>query len=194
MNISTTSYAQDAKLYTNVEKEYIGIFNNFRAYIITCINTNVNVTDSAELKRCILLYVYGHARLDSLDTTHFKANELSDKQFNNFKEQIKSFYNFFYSRKFDHVAEHVTAMPSRFIKDKCVYDKLTAFQKQNTLIYFDGRYPDKVIGFLLFVPRIKNINPEPRIWSWELFFKYGLLAFRAVTGEEGLEYVLSGGD
>ena len=85
------------------------------------------------------------------------------------------------------------AIPVRLSNDKCIYDKLTVFQKENTFIYFDDRHPEKVLGYMLFIPRIKNVMPAPRIWSWILQFRFGLWNFKAVTGEEGLEYFLSEG-
>lgn len=185
--------SQSLSSYTPAEKEYLNLFDAYRSHIDTCISKNVNVLDTVEMKKVLLNYIYANVRLDTMNTRQFNIRELSDQQMKSFKDQFMSFYRFLAERQRDEIVKHLTAIPVRLSKDKCIYDKLTAFQKQNTFIYFDDRHPEKVLGYMLFIPRIKDVMSAPRIWSWILLFKSGFWAFKAVTGEEGMEYFLSEG-
>ena len=93
--------------------------------------------------------------------------------------------------KKENLAENISAAPVRFADDKSVYNDLSSFQKENTLVFFDKRSPKKIIGYILFMPPVAKVISEPRIWSWTLTFQYGKYMFRSVTGEEGYEYIFT---
>ena len=61
------------------------------------------------------------------------------------------------------------------------------------MVYFDDRYPEKTLGFILIKPRIENKIISPRIWSWTLIFQHGKCAFKSPMGTVGLEYLISDG-
>ncbi len=81
--------------------------------------------------------------------------------------------------------------PIRLSSDTFIYNRMTAFQKENTFVFYDKRNPEKTLGYILFMPPIKDKIEQPKIWSWTLMFQYGKVVFKAITGEEGYEYFFS---
>ena len=65
-------------------------------------------------------------------------------------------------------------------KDTFIFNRLSTFQKANTFVFFDKRHPDKTLGYMLFIPPVKNVNPRTKIWSWSLGFKFGKFYFTSL--------------
>lgn len=82
-------------------------------------------------------------------------------------------------------------MNIRISHNTSIYKRLTDFQKENTFVLYDERLPDSAISYILFIPPLKNIIDDTRIWSWTLMFKFGKHEFKSVTGEEGYEYIFN---
>lgn len=80
-------------------------------------------------------------------------------------------------------------MPIRLSHDTSIYKRLTDFQKENTFILYDRRFPDKTLSYVLFISPLNHILDDTRIWSWTLMFKFGKYIFKSVTGEERYEYI-----
>ena len=107
------------------------------------------------------------------------------------KSELNSLYQFLQERENIKLAENLSAQQLRLRSDTSIYNRLTNFQKENTLIFFDKRSPEKILGYVLFMPPMKNLIASPKIWSWTLMFKFGKFVFRSITGEEGYEYIFS---
>lgn len=188
--ITTNSYAQNVK-YTSYEKEEIKLFNDFKNYITSCIRNKYDITDSVRLNYILSNYVFINAKVDSSRLAQSILHNLTPQQLNSLKETVNTFYRFLQERENKKLSENLVAIPTRVSTDKCIYDRLTAFQKNNTLIFFDKREPTKILGDILFIPAIKNVTSSSKIWSWTLVFKFGKFMFKSITGEEGYEYMFS---
>lgn len=167
------SFSCHSQNYSEREKTFISLFNNFISYL----NTKEDITDSVHLK----YIVQNHLFIDS-------KGELSNEKTNILKKQLKTFYNFLHK---ENLAENISVIPIRFADDKNIYKDLSTFQKENTLLYFDKRSPKKILGYILFMPPVEKVISVPRIWSWTLMYQYGKYMFRSVTGEEGYEYIFA---
>ena len=104
---------------------------------------------------------------------------------------MNDLFNFLQKYEKDHIIEYLTLIPIRLRNDTFIYKGLTNFQKTNTFILFDKRFPDRTLSYILFFSPLKNVIDSPRIWSWTLMFKFGKYIFKSVTGEEGYEYIFS---
>ncbi len=158
--------------YSEKEKKFLDLFKSFTDYI----KTKTDITDSTQLKYLMQEYLFVDAKIPS------------NEKIEVLKKQVKTFNNFLQK---DNLAENISAVPVRFADDKSVYNHLSSFQKENTLVFFDKRSPKKIIGYILFMPPVAKVISEPRIWSWTLTFQYGKYMFRSVTGEEGYEYIFT---
>ena len=107
------------------------------------------------------------------------------------KKTVSDFYNFFIDHKNENLAENLTAIPIRISKDTFIFNRFTTFQKENALVFFDRRNPDKTLGYILFIPPIKGVNDQTKIWSWKLGYMFGKFYFTSLDGEEGYEYMFS---
>ena len=190
--ISTNCHSQKSSQYTPQETEYQELFLNFKHYLNDSIASKSG-SDSSTLKRASLDYLFVNGRLDSSNRRSFKPNELSLKQYQSLYEQYHHFYQFFSEREKIRLISHLSAMPIRLSTDKCLYEKLSPYQKENTFIYFDDREPDHILGYLLFIPKIPGKIYASRIMSLTLLFDSGVWTFKSFTGEIGLEYFLSEG-
>ena len=191
--VSTTysCYSQKAQHFTSKEEKCIKVFNGFTNYIKNCIKNKTDITDSSSIKYILLNFLFIDKKLDSTGITQLKENELSTEQLINLKSEFKSFYRYFQERENNLLIENLTIIPSRVSSDTFIYNRLTTFQKENTFVFYDKRNPKATLGYILFVPPIKNIITEPRIWSWTLLFKFGKYMFKSATGEVGYEYIFS---
>lgn len=159
--------------YSEKEKSFISIFNNFTEYI----KAKDDITDSSQLKHIKENHLF-------IDTKGELPNEKTDI----LKKQLKLFSTFL--RK-ENLLENLSVIPVRFADNKSVYNDLSSFQKENTLVFFDRRSPKKILGYILFMPPVAKVISEPRIWSWTLMYQYGKYLFKSVTGEEGYEYIFT---
>ena len=159
--------------YSEKEKSFISLFNSFTEYI----KAKDDITDSFRLKHIVQNYLF-------IDT----RGELPNEKTNILKNQLKTFSIFL---KKENLEENLSAVPVRFADDKSVYNDLSSFQKENTLVFFDKRSTKKIIGYMLFMPPVAKVISEPRIWSWTLMYQNGKYMFKSVTGEEGYEYIFT---
>lgn len=159
--------------YSEKEKSFISLFHSFTEYI----KTKDDITDSSQLKHIMQNYLF-------IDT----KGEVSNEKTNILKKQLKTFSTFL--RK-ENLTENLSVIPARYGDDKFVYNDLSSFQKENTLVFFDKRSPKKILGYILFMPPVEKVISEPRIWSWTLMYQNGKYLFKSVTGEEGYEYIFT---
>lgn len=190
---SINCHSQKTSQYTPQENEYKQLFISFKQYLANSIASKTSTSDSSTLKKVSLDYLFVNGILDSVNSTKFGSTELNQKQYQNLREQYQHFYQFFNERDKIKLVSHLNAMPIRLFTDKCIYQKLSAYQKKNTFVYFDDRKPDQILGYLLFVPKIAGKLSVSRIMSSTLLFDSGVWAFKSFTGEIGIEYFLSEG-
>jgi hypothetical protein len=186
-----SGYSQKGDNFTKQEKTCINIFNGFTSYIKTCIKNKTEVNDSSSINYILLNFLFIDKNLDSSRISQLKENEISTEQLNNLRSELKGFYRYFQERGDKLIIENLIIIPIRLSKDTFVYNQLTTFQKENTFVFFDKRNPQATLGYVLFVPPIKGIITEPRIWSWTLLFQFGKYMFKSATGEVGSEYIFS---
>jgi len=167
----------------------MNVFNGFTDYVRTCIKNKAEIDDTGSIKYVLLNFLFIDKNLDSTRKTQLKENELSTEQLTKLKKELKSFYKYFQERQNDSIIENLSIIPMRLSSDTFIYNRITHFQKENTFVFYDKRNPKATLGYILFVPPIKNIISEPRIWSWTLLFKFGKYMFKSATGEEGYEYI-----
>lgn len=157
--------------YTDKEKKFISLFTSFSNYVKN------NPIDSTAVKHIILNYIFSGS----------KAGELNPEQSVALEKQLKTFRTFLKDKN----PEDISSMPVRLAEDKTVPAAMSIFQKENCLIYFDKHDAGKIFGYILFMPPVKGVVTEPRIWSWILTYQFGKYMFRSVTGEEGYEYIFT---
>lgn len=179
--------------YKSYEKEYNLIFLKFKTHIIQSIEDEIEVSDTSNLKFVLLNYILSDSPLDTANLSSFKKGEISSVRMNEFISRLKDFYQPFRENKEQEIAQHLSAIPLRLSRDKCIYEKLTPFQQANTFVYFDDRQPDTPIGYMLFLPKYNKSITAPRIWSWTLQFELGHWAFKSPMGVVGMEYLFSEG-
>lgn len=192
-HLSYCSTAQNVSKFNDREKEYLLIFEGFKNYMTNKLLDNSDISDTSEMKFMLLNFIVSDYKLDSTDKLHFKKNEVPNESLLNFEKEIQLLYQFFYERRNLNLIQHLTAIPIRFSSDKCMYEKLTPFQRENTFVYYDNRNSNIPLGYMLFVPKFKKSITESRIWSWTLIFNNGLWAFRSPMGEIGIEHFVSQG-
>lgn len=173
------------------EQENINLFNDFINYLISIGNKKEDIGDNAHLKYVLLHYVFVNKPLDSSNQTTVSNTELTPEQVKTLKKELNDFSNFIKKYEKDHFTKNLTLIPIRLRRDTSIYNRLTDFQKENTYVLYDGRFPDTTLSYILFVPPLKKIIDNPRIWSWTLMFKFGKYMFKSLTGEEGYEYIFS---
>jgi hypothetical protein len=188
--ISSISFGQK-KGYTVNEEKAMNLFSDFKNYLISSINNKIDLSDSAHLQYLLNHFFFINTKSDSLDNNQINLSEISSEKMNHLKKSIGTFYNYFLSNKNEKLAENLTALPIRISKDTFIFKRFNAFQKANTLVFFDKRHPDKTLGYMLFIPPVKNVNPRIKIWSWILSFKFGKFYFTSLTGDEGYEYMFN---
>jgi len=189
--ISSTSFGQK-KTYTVNEAKEINLFNDFKNYIVTHINQKADILDSNHLEYMLQKFFFINLKADSLNRGQIiNLNKIKPEKMLYLKKSISDFFNYFVERENEKVAENITAMPIRISKDTFIFNRLTSFQKENSLVFFDKRNPNKTLGYLLFIPPIKGVNTETKIWSWKLGFMFGKFFFTSLDGEEGYEYMFS---
>ncbi len=188
--VSGTCFAQGTsqRLY---EKNSIQVFNDFISYINKCIKKKSDLNDTVELKYILSRYLFTNSKIDTTNSNEVKLNDLSVEKIDHLKSELNSLYQFLQERENIKLAENLSAQQLRLRSDTSIYNRLTNFQKENTLIFFDKRSPGKILGYVLFMHPINNLIASPKIWSWTLMFKFGKFVFRSVTGEEGYEYIFS---
>jgi hypothetical protein len=179
------------KMVTVNEQKSINLFNGFINYLVSSINKKEDISDNVHLKYVLLHYVFTNKRLDSSNQTTISNNELTPGQVKSIKKELNDFSNFLQEYEKDHLIENLTFIPIRLSHDTAIYKRLTDFQKENTFILYDKRFPDTTLSYILFISPLKNILDNSRIWSWSLMFKFGKYMFKSVAGEEGYEYIFS---
>ena len=188
--ISSISFGQK-KGYTGNEQKAMNLFYEFKDYVIESINSNIDFSDSSHLEYMLQHFFFINVKPNSLSNEQVNLKEISSEKMDNLKKSIGTFYNYFLNNKNEKLAENLTALPIRESKDTFIFQRFNAFQKANTLVFFDKRHPDKTLGYMLFIPPVKNVNPRIKIWSWILGFKFGKFYFTSLTGEEGYEYMFN---
>jgi hypothetical protein len=185
---SSNSFSQKVTNTVNEQKE-MNLFFDFKNYIFSNINQKADGTDSAHLEYLLEHFLFINIKGDSLHTGQLALNEIPAEKTDYLKKSINELYNYLVENKEKKLAENLAAIPIRKSKDTFICNKFNSFQKENCLVFFDKRHPDKTLGYMLFIPPIKNANSQIKIWSWNLGFKFGKFYFTSLTGEEGYEYM-----
>lgn len=189
--VSNTGMSQTNVSYTFQERASIKLFRDFIVHVSDCIEKKIDIAEDPELKYILFHYLFVNRKLDTLNETNLGANEIKADQVGSLKKELHSFYNFLQEHMGQNLADNLTAIPLRLADNKFVYQRLSAFQRDNTLIFYDKRFPDHQLGYMLFMPPLKEKISDTKIWSWTLMFKFGKFVFKSVTGEEGQEYIFS---
>ena len=184
--ISSNSFSQKV---TYTEQKEINLFFDFKNYLISNINQKADITDSAHLGYLLEHFLFINIKGDSLHSVQLILNEIPTEKMDFLKKSVNEFYNYLLKNKKIKLAENLAAIPIRKSKDSFILNKFNSFQKENSLIFFDKRHPNKTLGYMLFIPSIKNVNSQIKIWSWSLGFKFGKFYFTSLIGEEGYEYM-----
>jgi hypothetical protein len=184
--ISSNSFSQKV---TYTEQKEINLFFDFKNYLISNINQKADITDSAHLGYLLEHFLFINIKGDSLHPAHIALNEIPTEKIDYLKKSINEFYNYLVEKKKKKLAENLAAIPIRKSKDTFICNKFNSFQKENCLVFFDKRHPDKTLGYMLFIPPIKNANSQIKIWSWSLGFKFGKFYFTSLLGEKGYEFM-----
>lgn len=190
MSTFNSSYSQQGQHFTSEELKCMKVFYSFASCVKNNIKNNSQITDSSKLKYFLINYLFVDKKLDT-EVTQLKENELNKEQLITLKLQLKELYQYFQERENISLIENLEILPIRLSTDTFIYNRLTAFQKENSFIFFDKRIPKETLGYVLFIPSIKDLIKEPRIWSWTLMFQFGKFIFRSATGEEGHEFIFS---
>jgi hypothetical protein len=186
--ISSNSFSQKVTYTVNEQKE-MNLFFDFKNYIISNINQKADVTDSAHLEYLLEHFLFINIKGDSLHTGQLALNEIPAEKTDYLKKSINELYNYLVENKEKKLAENLSAIPIKKSKDLFILNKFNSFQKENCLLFFDKRHPDKTLGYMLFIPSTKNVNSQIKIWSWSLGFKFSKFYFTSLLGEEGYEYM-----
>jgi hypothetical protein len=174
------------------EQRSINLFESFKSYVADVIQKKEDINDSAHLNYIVSHYMFtSQKKSDTSRQNNISAVALSPEQIKSLRKELNAFYDFIRPSRNENLAADLTLKPIRKSSDTFIYSKLTNFQKQNTFILLNKRFPQKVLGYWLFVPPMKNIIPATRIWSWTLQYEFGKYLYKAVTGEEGQEYIFS---
>ncbi len=190
--ISSSCFSQK-KNYTAYEIKSIDVFNDFTNHLNKCIKNKSGITDTLELKYIVSHYLFLNSKLDTVKQNDVDINNLPGEKLDHLRRELNSFYQYLQERENISLAENLAVIPGRLSPDDSIFKQLTSFQKENTFVFFDKRSPEKILGYILFMPPTKNLITTPKIWSWTLLFKFGKFVFRSVTGEEGYEYIFSSG-
>ena len=179
------------KTLTSKEQRNISLFSDFENYVANSVNRHEDINDSSHLKYMLLHFIFINKQLDSSNETTLKENELVPEVLRNLRKEINGFYTFLQGYSKNHLFVNFSLIPMRLRADSNIYRRLTKFQKENTYVFYDKRFPGKSLGYILFIPPIKDKLSSSRIWSWTLTFKFGKYMFESLTGEEGYEYMFS---
>ena len=177
---SCVSQSTDLSAYEN---ECVTAFNNFTKTLASFVKFNQTNSfgDAAKSKLYPFLFINYPVSDEHSDNTS-GSKRPADKE-------LDQFYQYFLNQRDQEVLEHLKIIPFRKKKND-IYDALTNFQKDNTFVFFDDRKPEKILSYVLFIPKIKDID-GPKIWSWTLMYKFGKFVYRSVEGKEGEEYLFS---
>lgn len=185
----SSSCLSQTKDYSDYEKTCIQVFNDFTNYMHSCIKEKAAPTGTTRVNYVLSHYLFTNSKIDTSHQIANDINVLSGDKMNNLKTALNSFYRYLQEREGEGLAENLNVIPIRLSDDKYIYNNLTSFQKENTFVFYDKRTPKKILGYILFMPPMKNLIASPKIWSWTLEFKFGKFVFKSVTGEEGKEYM-----
>lgn len=177
--------------YTEKEKNSIKVFLEFTKYIHSCIVHKDNLSDSTHLKYLLFHFLFINKKIDTAKVNGINLDEIPKEQISVLIQELRVFFSYLQKKENEELIKNIDAVPLRLSRDTFLYNRFTRFQKENTIAFFDKRYPMQTLGYMLFLPAIKNKTTVPKIWSWTLMFKFGKYYFRAVTGEEGYEYMFS---
>ena len=155
--MSTTSLCQKAGFTVN-EQNDINLFNEFKNYLVSGINQNKDFFDSSNFNYIIEKFFFTNTQKDSCENGKANILKIPPQKLVLLKKTVNDCYNYFMDHKDEKLAENLSAIPIRISKDTFIFNRLTAFQKENTVVFFDKRKPDKTLGYMLFIPPIKNIK------------------------------------
>ena len=144
------------KISTVNEQKNINLFNDFINYLVSASNKNEDIGDDAHLKYVLLHYLFINKKLDCSNQTTIRITSLRPIRLGSLKKELNDLFNFLQADRKRSLADNLTLMPIRLSHDTSIYNKLTDFQKANTFILFDKRFPDTTISYILFYSSVKK--------------------------------------
>ena len=186
---TSSTYCQMRTDLDSTEEKCMDVFQKFHSYIGQSITGNTDITSDTSLKYILLNYLFIDRELDSTDISQLDSINISKDESKMLRREVMNYLRFFVENGDKTLLDNVGIMPLRLSSDKFIYSQMTKFQKANTFILYDKRNSKNIIAYLLFIPPIKTRISEPRIWSWNLGFKFGKFLYTSFIGEEGYEYI-----
>lgn len=191
-----------AERLTEDERRYVSLFNEFRSalqakfgrptYVIEGLEkatdtgnrssqTSQSNRDSTTVDFIVHNYMFYFL---------FSSKDSSAKAFDSIaaRQELYGLWTFIKERG----AQNFTAKPLRLCKDRYVYEKLSRFQRENTLAVIDKNKPDQILLYMLFIPGKLIKATKPKIISWKLMYTRGIYLFQDISGNEGMEVLFDG--
>ncbi len=182
--------AAQQKPITGYEKKYIEVFKNFTEYLTNSISDTTDIASNSRLQYIASQFVFTNTKKDSSNGSFLTA--LNTSELTSFRRSIKAFYEFLQERLV-RSRDSLITLPLRLYGDTWIYHHLNQFQKKNTLVFFNKKHPEIPLGYVLMLPQVEDRTTKDLIWSWLLEYKFGKFLFVSVSGQEGYEYLFSGG-
>ena len=102
--------------------------------------------------------------------------------------EIVNLARFLEERGFD----KMVARPLKALPAKSVSERMSAFQRDYSLVVVPANKPEEVLLYILLLPASISRTPEPKILSWKLGFVYGVYFYEDLVGNEGMEAIFEG--
>ena len=106
-------------------------------------------------------------------------------------EEISDLYVFLHSNTLDNLQIKPLRLDDHDY-NKHIYNTLSDFQKENTFILFNKNSPEKLLGYILFIPGNTIKSSTPRILSWKLTYCFGRYYFTDIFRRVGTEILWEG--
>lgn len=139
-------------------------------------------SDSVELIYLVTNYVFpgvfwSNSKMDSATIKHMREG-----YFERESEGIRIFKEFLLYMEPGKIDE-LECIPIRLFPEKCIYDKLKPYQKENTIVYFFRSRPSEPLGYMLMAPSSLIFKgSKPMIFAWDLCISLGHYFFRTLSG------------
>lgn len=143
---------------------------------------NQKESDTTDIKYILANYIFAIDITKSLsEAEKFKIED----------EEISDLYVFLHSKTLDNLQIKPLRLDDHDY-NKHIYNTLSDFQKENTFILFNKNSPEKLLGYILFIPGNKIKSSTPRILSWKLTYCFGHYYFTDIFRREGTEILWEG--
>lgn len=205
--ISMSCFSQDKSQLTLEEKKDIELFKDFTNHIRIALNDRRNLpglTDSGNMTAAQIKHLDSLKLMIQTKTVSeindvlanyilvFNNTRISqDEILNRTERELTDLYQF----AEESTLENLEIKPLRLCKDSIsrhIYNSMNDFQKENTFVMLNKKFPGSVLCYLLFIPGETIKTKTPRILSWKLGFFYGHYYYTDILGNAGLEMFWNG--